>query len=530
MFGLVAVIAAIAMALGAFNSARADGDGVFGQSLPIAYDAPAFVDNDGTCDFGPYTSGDEVWHFVVKGRDSFVSLVATFEGDIKVDGELGPQAGGEKHMYVLAPGGLDLIAVSAVTDPAGAVFVLSHICPPGQEPPEDILSVSKTADTSFTRTHKWSIDKKVETENEFEHNDLPKIWLYTDGSGDESATWTVDVTYDGYDDSAFVIYGDITISNPAGNKGTVTINSVVDDLGLAEYNDITLVCKDADNTVIDPVGYPLGLEETITCTYSVSFGNTKPADDGTNTVTVAWTDSLGEPQIPVVETDGWEFGDPTTEINKTVNVEDISNLFGTVDLGSVTAPNGDSFDYDKPFAWADYGAAGCDDYQYDNTATIVETGASASATLLVNVQCFVYETAYAKGDGTTSDPQADETRCFIQDGFSQWGWTNKIPSGDETYTWELWAAAGQCDTGKGTLVGTVTVTRTNGTVNVVFNVADGYDLQNTHVYVGTNEYPVVRGKKTVAPGQYTNPGGFNGSAVWVIAHAVVGIPDPNFGP
>jgi hypothetical protein len=36
---------------------------------------------------------------------------------------------------------------------------------------------------------------------------------------------------------------------------------------------------------------------------------------------------------------------------------------------------------------------------------------------------------------------------------------------------------------------------------------------------------------TVAPGQYYNAGPFPaGTQVYVIAHAVVGMPDPNFGP
>jgi hypothetical protein len=34
------------------------------------------------------------------------------------------------------------------------------------------------------------------------------------------------------------------------------------------------------------------------------------------------------------------WGAPDLEINKTVNIKDISDLFGEVDLGTVTAPNG----------------------------------------------------------------------------------------------------------------------------------------------------------------------------------------------
>ncbi|WP_162197686.1 hypothetical protein [Methanosarcina mazei] len=39
-----------------------------------------------------------------------------------------------------------------------------------------------------------------------------------------------------------------------------------------------------------------------------------------------------------------------------------------------------------------------------------------------------------------------------------------------------------------------------------------------------------KGNPTVAPGAYSNASPFDDRDVYVIAHAVVGIPDPNFGP
>jgi hypothetical protein len=71
-------------------------------------------------------------------------------------------------------------------------------------------------------------------------------------------------------------------------------------------------------------------------------------------------------------------------------------------------------------------------------------------------------------------------------------------------------------------------------VTVTYNVGSPYLLEETHVYAGTTMFPKVKQGKntvfTVAPGLYTNNGPFDGSQVYVIAHAVVGIPDPNFGP
>jgi hypothetical protein len=114
---------------------------------------------------------------------------------------------------------------------------------------------------------------------------------------------------------------------------------------------------------------------------------------------------------------------------------------------------------------------------------------------------------------------------FCDEGYSRWGWTNPITPG--TYEMDLWAGAGQCDTSKGTLVGSVTVVYGgDGYVTVSFNVASPYILDETHVYAGYEMFP----EGDLAPGLYKNNGPFDGTQVYVIAHAVVGIPDPNFGP
>jgi hypothetical protein len=396
----------------------------------------------------------------------------------------------------------DVVTLTAILNYAGTLaetsqFTLSDYCPPGDF---ERLDVSKTAATSFTREHFWDIDKSVDTENEYTvDDDIAKVWLYIDGSGDETATWTVDVTYEGYEDSGWNVSGEITIENTGTLDAVIT--AVDDVLG---GTTITVNCG-----VTFPYTLPVG--ETLTCYYDEDG-----YVEGNNVVTVTTERDTYSATEPVT------WGTPTTEINETVNVKDISDLFGEVELGTVTAPNDRQFTYDKDFAWADYGADGCGSFQYDNTATIVETGQEANATLKVNVQCFVYETAYAKDD---------DAMCFIPS-FNNWGWTNPIKPG--TYEMDLWAGAAGCDTSKGTLVGSVSVSY-NGSVDVTFNVDPAeYDLKETHVYAGYDMFPqVTQGRRTVstvAPGQYRNLGPFDGSQVYVIAHGVVGLPDPKFGP
>jgi hypothetical protein len=438
------------------------------------------------------------WHFIMPGNNNFTSLSVTFQnaGTFSADpfpGSVFVAHPDNSHAYIWTPTPDTLLAGSATSDGENSFFNLSHVCPGAYEN----LDVTKTVVTSYTREHFWDIDKSVDTEYGYEHNGFPKIWLYIDGSGDETATWTIDVTYEGYQDSGWNVSGTITIENTGTLDAVIT--SVDDVLGGEPI--------DVDCGVTFPYTLPVG--DTLTCTYDEDG-----YFEGYNVVTVTTERDVYGDTKPIV------WGAPTTEINKTVTIKDISDLFGEVDLGTVTAPNGAQFTYTKDFAWEDYGADFCGDYTYDNTAMIVETGQEADATLLVNVQCFIYETAYAKGDDAV---------CFIPT-FSNWGWTNPIEPG--VYIWDLWAGAAQCDTDKGTWVGLVIVVYgADGYVTVDYLVAAPYLLDETHVYAGYDMFPKAKnGNPTVAPGQYYNDSPFDGSEVYVIAHAVVGLPDPNFGP
>ena len=460
----------------------------------------------GTCPTPP--EGQEGWwgwHFIMPSNANFLSLSVTFAdaGTFSADpfpGSVFVAAPDNSHAYIWTLTDDTLVSGFATSDKDVDKFNLSHVCP-GEEQ-EEHLTVSKTAVTSYKRTHSWDIAKKVETENNYMHEGYPKVWLFIDGHGDETATWTVDVTYEGYEDSEHNVSGEITIEN------TGTLDAVITNIDdVLAGNSINVTC-DGDLS--------LAVGETLTCTYDEDV-NSKI--EGSNVVTVT-TESGGsyDDTAPIT------WGDPTTEVNATVTIKDLSDLFGKVELGTATAPNDAQFTYTKDFTWADYGADGCGDYRYDNTAKVIgdadEVLASDDATLKVNVQCYVYETAYAMGN------PAD---CFSVYGFSQWGWTNPIGPGS-TYEWPLWAGAGQCDTSKGTLVGTVMVNYNGTTVTVTYNVNSPYLQDETHVYVGSNPVPLdKKGKQTVAPGQYTNSGA-NGGTVYVIAHAVVGLPDPDFGP
>lgn len=477
-----------------FTSGKIDADA---ESFPAGF-LPISVTSDGTFVSWNY-SGHNGLAAIVKGS-SDANVYVYEDGSITSDSGLAsPVAGGSGGAAALSN---LTFCWNATTD-------------------FERLSVSKTAVTSYTREHFWDITKKVTTENNYLHDNLPKIWLYIDGSGDETATWKVNVTYDEYADKDFNVSGEITIENTGTLDAKIT--AVTDEINVTDGDPISVVV-DACSVSGADVGIPsleqpytLLVGETLTCSYSEDVDG-KIA--GQNEASVTTEAGFTYDAVPVA----LAWGEPTTEENKTVTIVDNSDLSSEeVELGTVTAPNGGVFMYFKHFAWEDYGQELCGDYVYDNTATIVETGQTASATLKVNVQCYIYETAYAKGD---------EAACFIDNGFSNWGWTNPIMPGE--YTWDLWAAAGQCDTDKGTLVGSVTVVYNDeGFVTVQYNVGVPYLLDETHVYADYGMFPLnKKGNPTVAPGSYYNASPFDGygSEVYVIAHAVVGIPDPDFGP
>lgn len=112
------------------------------------------------------------------------------------------------------------------------------------------------------------------------------------------------------------------------------------------------------------------------------------------------------------------------------------------------------------------------------------------------------ETAFANG--------GDDATCFLDldmdgDGsgdFSRWGWSNG-PIGPGSYSWEVYAAAGRCDTWRGTVVGTLDVEYDGMTATVSFKSVDGFVLEEEHLFIGREPVPRDgRGEHTVAPGQY----------------------------
>gem|GEM_PF-1567062 len=317
---------------------------------PVAIIDTMLTDANGYFLFDSLKAGDYKVQFVLPDGDWFFTMQYAGTDDM-IDSNANP-ATGITDCVTLAAGASDL------TIDAGMYELFEE------------LTVDKTAVTSYVRTNEWAIDKWVETK--FGHTigeeQYPKIWLWFDGSGDECATWTVDVAYEGYTDSDWNVSGTVTIEN-TGDLPAM-IESVEDVLGGSAI--------EVDfGGVIFP--YELAVGDDLVGTYDVDVAS---AIEGVNKVTVTTErdDYMAEAAI--------DWGAPAEELYGEITVQDVMSLNGVpgvpVELGMLSAPNGDTFTYSECFAWADYVDPDPASWRYDNTATIIETEQSASAVLKVN--------------------------------------------------------------------------------------------------------------------------------------------------
>lgn len=146
------------------------------------------------------------------------------------------------------------------------------------------------------------------------------------------------------------------------------------------------------------------------------------------------------------------------------------------------------------------------------------------------------ETAWAKDLNLSTcflDPIFNDAPYFLNS--ERWGWSNG-PYSQGTYTFQLWAAAGQCNTSVGTLVGTVTLNYSGSQATVTYSTTSGFTLKQVHIYLGNDRlYYKTQGQSgyTVAPGQFpivqenlntntwsTTINNLNGQ-LYITAHAVV---------
>jgi hypothetical protein len=511
------------------------------------------------------------WVFSTKGTSTDARL--TIGDDVYEPGE--PLNAEVWHFYTpyfegVEDGTLEAtIELFGGTKGPGGGLVISDFCPGDDEPfvPDALLNVEKTADTSYNRIHDWSIDKTVETENELEHDDLPKIWLYTDGSGDERATWNVDVTYEGYEDTDVKVSGTIEIS--LGGNLDAYIEDVEDIIFQGEdpeegeddtrtQTPVDVECaldvelEEGEDPVL--IGFPYLLTQgapDIVCTYEAED---LEVEDGVNVATVTGEFRLPEgteleefdpANYPIDEPAEADviFGEPEEQTHKSVDVKDLSDLFGDVTLGTLDADdfpieeegkdptNTVRFSYYKDFAFADYAA--CGHFEYDNTASVLgdedEVLDSDDATLAVNVQCFVPKGETATGAGL----EWRLTRRAPNTWFEYTRWTDIADDGADIITG---ATQGRL------VIGEITGER-NVTTSLSFELFTGWELDEVDGAVKVNPMSCTTNQNYVQPGQFkyqfdtfeeAEAFAFENTDCYGIHLDVLDlntlIPDPDFGP
>jgi hypothetical protein len=216
------------------------------------------------------------------------------------------------------------------------------------------LKAGVTATAYWTRTFSWTIDKSVD----------PDHWEFYPGESGTS-TYTITVTKDGSTD-AYFINGTVYVKN-GGSVATENLAITIELRdGFPPPNDLiaTASVDVSSNPVLDPgetgeYQYEIAIPPTIgTGTYKITANVTITNHSG----------HLNERFGPSPSADTILPSSPTL-INDEIHVDDTNGYSWTFSSsGSVT--------YDKTFTCADEGTN-------VNTATIRETGQSASATVTV---------------------------------------------------------------------------------------------------------------------------------------------------
>jgi hypothetical protein len=214
------------------------------------------------------------------------------------------------------------------------------------------LTVSKTATPAFTRTYKWKIDKAADKS------------LAVPGG---TVNYTVTATETGFTDRGWKVTGTITVHNPNDFEAVALT-------GVSDYTPGgTCVVSGNKTQTVAASGDSTGL--SYTCTF------TSNPVGGTNTATAAWSSTAAHtPTGTANGTHDYLFGDPTSTVNKTITVTDTFNGTTTT-LGTATATDTTPFTV-QPFTYSHRlspPSSGCTTVK--NTATIVETGQMASASV-----------------------------------------------------------------------------------------------------------------------------------------------------
>jgi hypothetical protein len=259
------------------------------------------------------------------------------------------------------------------------------------------VAVSKTAQTTYTRTYTWDISKSVDVDT---HN------LFAGQSA--SSGYTVMVNrYQA--DTDFAVSGVITITNPAPAGLNATVTAVTDVISGGINASVT--CPATPFVVSGGGG-------SVQCTYTASLPD---STSRVNTATASTTGAVGggSGTADVI------FGAPTTIVgDDTVTVSDQFGNLPANGLGSSNGNTSATFNYARSFTCptnaSAYDANGFYSATTPNTATIDQTGQNASESVTLNCYAPVVSkdasTSLTRTWNWTIDKSADQTSLTLSTG------------------------------------------------------------------------------------------------------------------
>jgi hypothetical protein len=316
------------------------------------------------------------------------------------------------------PAGHDGVADQAVSITAGDQVVQLDLDDPFT--PRDDLTVGVTATGSKARDDLWTITKDVDK-------------THVDIADGDSATfnYSVTVTPNGFADSAYALSGSVHVANPN------SLDDITATIGVT-----TNVGGGASCTVTNGVGVTVPKSGSVDRAYSCTFSGTPVA--GTVTATATWDKAAAHtPDGTASSSTGATF--PVgTESHKTVTVvDDKTDPANPVTLGTWNHADGA---HTYTYSLTKAGVAGqCSDYT--NTASLTETGQSASKTVTVCVgeDLIVSKTALATEHRTflwSIDKDVDHTAVSIAAGGTA-TFNYSVTVTPTTTTDDTWLVTGQ---------------------------------------------------------------------------------------
>jgi len=360
----------------------------------------------------------------------------------------------------------------------GFILQTSSLSPP---------TVSKTVTPSLTRTYSWTITKSVDNPSAF-----------TAGGAPITEHYTVTALPAGSADSGFQTTGTITVTNP--NGGSLLISSVTD-------SDSTVgPCSVATGSLGDSPAGPFSLSGGQTETFGFACAFSSNPGTGGDTATVAYPGQGGLSAGSATYTATYDFNAAAiTPVHQTVTVTDtLGGSLGTCD--ALANPAGCTYNY--PYTFTDP-AGTCT--THPNTATIVETGqtATASVTDCQGADLTVTKTITPASSATYS--WGITKQCSFDDvHFSDnCGPTNA--NGSPVTVYYDVVATNTGTTVAWSATGTITVTNPNNWEAVTFMLSDSISTGSCTISGGTGPYTVAASGSATFTFSCTFPSGAGGT-------------------